>query len=82
MPWALAKDESKQDRLSTVLYHLVAGICIGARDVYKRQSFQNFSFTGFIIFHKLINQDSISIARRACTKPHTAGGLSLSLIHI
>lgn len=30
MPWALAKDESKQDRLSTVLYHLVEGICIGA----------------------------------------------------
>lgn len=30
MPWALAKDEAKQDRLSTVLYHLVEGICIGA----------------------------------------------------
>lgn len=30
MPWALAKDESKQDRLATVLYNLVAGICIGA----------------------------------------------------
>ena len=30
MPWALAKDESKQDRLSTVLYNLVEGICIGA----------------------------------------------------
>lgn len=30
MPWVLAKDESTQDRLSTVLYNLVEGICIGA----------------------------------------------------
>ena len=30
MPWALAKDEAKQDRLATVLYNLVEGICIGA----------------------------------------------------
>ena len=30
MPWALAKDETKRDRLSTVLYNLVEGICIGA----------------------------------------------------
>ena len=30
MPWALAKDETKQDRLSEVLYNLVEGICIGA----------------------------------------------------
>ena len=30
MPWALAKDEAKKDRLSTVLYNLVEGICIGA----------------------------------------------------
>ena len=29
MPWALAKDESKQDRLATVLYNLVEVICIG-----------------------------------------------------
>ena len=29
-PWVLAKDENKQDRLSTVLYHLVEGITIGA----------------------------------------------------
>ena len=29
MPWALAKDESKQDRLATFLYNLVEGICIG-----------------------------------------------------
>ena len=30
MPWALAKDETKQDRLATVLYNLVEGICMGA----------------------------------------------------
>ena len=30
MPWALAKDEAKKDRLETVLYNLVEGICVGA----------------------------------------------------
>ena len=30
MPWILAKDENKRDRLSTVLYHLVESIRIGA----------------------------------------------------
>ena len=30
MPWVLAKDESKKDRLATVLYNLVEGISIGA----------------------------------------------------
>ncbi|MCD8148970.1 MAG: methionine--tRNA ligase [Clostridiales bacterium] len=30
MPWALAKDEEKKDRLSTVLYNLVESIGIGA----------------------------------------------------
>lgn len=29
MPWAIAKDESKQDRLQTVLYNLVESIVIG-----------------------------------------------------
>ena len=29
-PWVLAKDESKADRLSTVLYNLVEGIVVGA----------------------------------------------------
>ena len=29
-PWVIAKDETKQDRLSTVLYNLVEGIMIGA----------------------------------------------------
>ena len=30
MPWALAKDEEKKDRLAEVLYNLVEGICVGA----------------------------------------------------
>ena len=30
MPWALAKDESKKDRLATVLYNLLNGILVGA----------------------------------------------------
>jgi methionyl-tRNA synthetase len=30
MPWVLAKDEAKQDRLAEVLYNLVEGIVIGA----------------------------------------------------
>ena len=30
MPWALVKEEDKQDRLATVLYNLVEGITIGA----------------------------------------------------
>ena len=30
MPWALAKEEDKKDRLATVLYNLVEGITIGA----------------------------------------------------
>jgi len=30
MPWALAKDEAKKDRLATVLYNLTESICIGA----------------------------------------------------
>ncbi|MCR5417311.1 MAG: methionine--tRNA ligase [Lachnospiraceae bacterium] len=29
-PWVLAKDESKKDRLATVLYHLCEGIMMGA----------------------------------------------------
>ena len=29
-PWVLAKDDAKKDRLATVLYNLVEGICTGA----------------------------------------------------
>ena len=35
MPWALAKDESKADRLKTVLYNLTEGITIGASLLYS-----------------------------------------------
>ena len=31
MPWALAKDEAKKDRLETVLWNLIRGIAAGAR---------------------------------------------------
>ncbi len=31
MPWALAKDEAKRDRLETVLWNLIQGISAGAR---------------------------------------------------
>ena len=31
MPWALAKDESKKDRLETVLWNLIQSICEGAK---------------------------------------------------
>ena len=34
MPWALAKDEDKKDRLATVLYNLVESITIGASLLY------------------------------------------------
>ena len=34
MPWSLAKDEAKKDRLSTVLYNLAEGICTGAGLLY------------------------------------------------
>jgi len=30
MPWILAKDEAKKERLETVLYNLIESICIGA----------------------------------------------------
>lgn len=30
MPWALAKEEGKRERLETVLYNLVESICVGA----------------------------------------------------
>lgn len=30
MPWVLAKDEAKKERLETVLYNLIESICIGA----------------------------------------------------
>lgn len=35
MPWALAKDEAKKDRLATVLYNLTESITIGASLLYS-----------------------------------------------
>ncbi len=35
MPWALAKDEAKKDRLATVLYNLAEGITVGANLLYS-----------------------------------------------
>ena len=35
MPWALAKDEAKRERLKTVLYNLTEGITIGASLLYS-----------------------------------------------
>ena len=35
MPWALAKDEEKKDRLATVLYNLVESISVGASLLYS-----------------------------------------------
>ena len=35
MPWALAKDESKKDRLATVLYNLIESIEIGGSLLYS-----------------------------------------------
>ena len=35
MPWALAKEEAKKDRLKTVLYNLTEGITIGASLLYS-----------------------------------------------
>jgi methionyl-tRNA synthetase len=35
MPWALAKDETKKDRLATVMYNLVESICMGASLLYS-----------------------------------------------
>ncbi len=35
MPWVLAKEEGKQDRLAEVLYNLTESICIGASLLYS-----------------------------------------------
>lgn len=34
-PWAIAKDETKADRLKTVLYNLAVNICKGAKLIYS-----------------------------------------------
>ena len=62
MPWALAKDESKQDRLATVLYNLVESISIGAELL---ESFLPGTA------EKVLNQ--LNATRRGYDKPHTFG---------
>ncbi len=60
-PWVLAKDEEKKDRLSTVLYNLIEGICIGtamvapfmpttAERILKQLNTQNRSFDSLDTF--------------------------------
>ena len=66
MPWVLAKDESKSDRLSTVLYNLVESIRIGtvllqaflpdtAESIFKQL---NTTFTGYETIDKFGYYDS------------------------
>ena len=62
MPWALAKDESKQDRLATVLYNLVESISIGAELL---ESFLPETA------EKVLNQ--LNATRRGYGKLHTFG---------
>ena len=62
MPWALAKDESKQDRLATVLYNLVESISIGAELL---ESF--LPETAEKVLHQL------NATRRGYDKLHTFG---------
>ena len=62
MPWALAKDEIKQDRLATVLYNLVESISIGAELL---ESFLPETA------EKVLNQ--LNATRRGYDKLHTFG---------
>ena len=62
MRWALAKDESKQDRLATVLYNLVESISIGAELL---ESFLPETA------EKVLNQ--LNATRRGYDKLHTFG---------
>ncbi len=62
MPWALAKDEGKQDRLATVLYNLVESISIGAELL---ESFLPETA------EKVLNQ--LNATRRGYDKLHTFG---------
>ena len=47
MPWALAKDETKKDRLATVLYNLIESIRFSAVCLYHLSLQQQ---------HKILNQ--------------------------
>ncbi len=75
MPWALAKDETKKDRLATVLYNLLNGILAGASllEPYMPETAEkiagqlNTSLIGFDVLEECAkNQD---IERAACLYP-------------
>ncbi len=75
MPWALAKDETKKDRLATVLYNLLNGILVGASllEPYMPETAEkiarqlNTSLIGFDVLEECAkNQD---IERAACLYP-------------
>ncbi len=75
MPWALAKDETKKDRLATVLYNLLNGILAGASllEPYMPETAEkiagqlNTSLIGFDVLEECAkNQD---IKRAACLYP-------------
>lgn len=55
MPWVLAKEEDKKDRLATVLYNLTEGICTGAsllspfmpttaKNIFRQLNTEEFTF--------------------------------------
>ncbi len=75
MPWALAKDETKKDRLATVLYNLLNGILVGASllEPYMPETAEkiagqlNTSLVDFDVLEECAgNQD---IKRAACLYP-------------
>lgn len=68
MPWALAKDEAKKDRLATVLYNLLNGILVGASllEPYMPETAQkiasqiNTSLVDFAVLEECArNQDTV-----------------------
>lgn len=68
MPWALAKDETKKDRLATVLYNLLNGILVGASllEPYMPETVQkiadqiNASLVDFAVLEECAkNQDTV-----------------------
>ncbi len=73
MPWALAKDEAKQDRLATVLYNLVESITIGANllfafmpqtaeNIYKQLNATNRDFEDLATFGLRPNGEKVTDA--------------------
>ncbi len=84
MPWVLAKDESKQDRLATVLYNLTESIIIGTSllqsflpDTCKKvskmfnlslRSFDELNKFGLIVQTKVTESPEILFARLDATK--------------